>query len=102
MWRLFIRLDASALGVIYLLDSALLDNPAYRHQGEIMPHWIYGLALALAAALTFANGDALRHRVAWIIIATIYVALALAFWPAPTALVSYGLIALFSYIYALR
>ena len=83
--RRLISFHLLLLGVIYIVDGAVLQNPAYIRQFAIMPGWGYGITM-LTLALLIATS---RSAVVYAAVAAGYVLLALSFWNSWTAVITY-------------
>lgn len=73
------------LGAIYIADGAVLHNPAYVRQGALIPLATYGLVLLLTGLILLWRRDATVYAMT----SAVYVALAVSFWGAWTAVVTY-------------
>jgi len=83
--QILIILDAFTLGVIYTTKELLLGNPAYIAQGDILPHWFFGivfLCLSFWALAKPAYTSKIRHYRYLLAAATaVYFGLAMTFIP---------------------
>lgn len=83
--RQLISIHMLLLGAIYVADGMLLQNVAYTRQGGLMPLLWYGVVF-LVVGFLFLIG---RHPILFAAVSAVYVALALSFWPVPTAIGTY-------------